>query len=510
MRRSHGAVALALLGVTLAAHAATWLRPDWSGTEGQRVLVAHWMVGSGEYLVPQLGGETQLTKPPLFYWLLAACEHLFGIARPAARLPALLAIWWCACAAFGSLARLADRRSAWFAALGVILAPSVLWHGAFAEIDPVFMACTTVSVLWMCEGATTGSTARLIAAGLVGAAALLTKGPPYLMFATVPAILVGRGAWRRCALGFLPALLVPVGVFLAVFLPALQHAASATTGQAAQVAATETIGRIGSFDADSLLDLPLHLLRALAATLPFGPFAWQAWRCRDTTPLARLERAAVWAFVAAMLVLAVFPTRPPRYLLPGVPLLAIAAARRMSRWTSAAVDAPAWLRRTLVGLCVLAAAACATLPFLSAPVFVRSTIAATLFALACGTARTRLRALSCVALATVLVVSCVVPDRNAVRDRGLRDEETIAGILRDAMHQLGVERFEFWGNPGESFALVLDPDAHWRDRQSREVTTDWVVARWYDGQQPDLDPDRWVERLRVRGQARCFVLAQRR
>ena len=48
------------------------------GEEGRRILPGMSMLETGNYLVPQVGGETYFRKPPLINWLVAASFKIFG------------------------------------------------------------------------------------------------------------------------------------------------------------------------------------------------------------------------------------------------------------------------------------------------------------------------------------------------------------------------------------------------------------------------------------------------
>src|SRR5262245_17274972 len=68
---------LKLLGIAsllaIATLLALWPRADaseWRGTEARRVQIALEMAESGDLMVPTLGREQTLAKPPLFYWAL--------------------------------------------------------------------------------------------------------------------------------------------------------------------------------------------------------------------------------------------------------------------------------------------------------------------------------------------------------------------------------------------------------------------------------------------------------
>src|SRR3954467_15240922 len=49
------------------------------GEEGRRILPGMAMLESGNYLVPQVGGEDYFRKPPLINWLVAASFKVTGI-----------------------------------------------------------------------------------------------------------------------------------------------------------------------------------------------------------------------------------------------------------------------------------------------------------------------------------------------------------------------------------------------------------------------------------------------
>src|SRR4051812_12877586 len=69
------------------------------GEEGRRILPAVTMLDTGNYLVPQVGSEPYLRKPPLVNWLVAACFKSTGIRNEwTARLPSVLSVLFVALA----------------------------------------------------------------------------------------------------------------------------------------------------------------------------------------------------------------------------------------------------------------------------------------------------------------------------------------------------------------------------------------------------------------------------
>ena len=67
------------------------LRDPWPADEPRFALIARDMVASGNWLFPKVGGDLYADKPPLFFWLIAACYLLTGSLRVSFLLPSLLA-----------------------------------------------------------------------------------------------------------------------------------------------------------------------------------------------------------------------------------------------------------------------------------------------------------------------------------------------------------------------------------------------------------------------------------
>src|SRR5213595_248896 len=75
------------------------------GEEGRRILPAIGMLKSGNYIVPEVGGNPYFRKPPLVNWLVAASFRIFGVRNEwTARLPLAVAVLAVAIA-FVSVAR---------------------------------------------------------------------------------------------------------------------------------------------------------------------------------------------------------------------------------------------------------------------------------------------------------------------------------------------------------------------------------------------------------------------
>src|SRR5678816_3512208 len=63
------------------------------GEEGRRILPAIGMLHTGNYIVPEVGGNPYFRKPPLVNWLVAASFRIFGVRNEwTARLPSAVAV----------------------------------------------------------------------------------------------------------------------------------------------------------------------------------------------------------------------------------------------------------------------------------------------------------------------------------------------------------------------------------------------------------------------------------
>src|SRR5246127_2634076 len=63
------------------------------GEEGRRILPGITMLQTGNYLVPQVGGETYFRKPPLINWLVAGSFKVFGRQNEwTARVPSIACV----------------------------------------------------------------------------------------------------------------------------------------------------------------------------------------------------------------------------------------------------------------------------------------------------------------------------------------------------------------------------------------------------------------------------------
>lgn len=159
-------------------------------TEADRALIGWAMFEDRDFIIPHLMGDQYLTKPPLFYLILAASYGLFGtVAEWTARMPSvvagslLLAMQFLASRALGY-----SRNIALLSAFILATTASFYRYGTQSEIDMVFSAtCATANYILMYGIYILPITSRvkipvLGMAYLLLSVALLIKGPMAILF----------------------------------------------------------------------------------------------------------------------------------------------------------------------------------------------------------------------------------------------------------------------------------------------------------------------------------------
>jgi len=297
------------------------LDPD----EGRNAEVAREMARSNEYLVPHLDGLPYLDKPIVYFAASAALMEVLGPTESAARLPAYLATL----ATIVLLAGFARRRwgadAGWLAGLAYATMVLPLVYARAAIFDSTLTLCTTAAILWFFEERPT----RAWAAMGVGA---LTKGPIALaipLLALVPYAL---------ATGTSPRRLFPargLGVFLLIALPWFIAVSVQIPEFPYYVFVRETLERVTTQSFHRTAPFWYYL-----PILPVAAFPWivpalaRVRQCRALWDARRAPQAreplllACWVIVP-LLFLTVNQSKLPQYLLPLMPVFALAAARNI-------------------------------------------------------------------------------------------------------------------------------------------------------------------------------------
>jgi 4-amino-4-deoxy-L-arabinose transferase-like glycosyltransferase len=340
--------------------------------EGRYAEIPREMVASGDWVTPRLDGVPYFEKPPLMYWIVAACEMELGPSEWSVRLaPALFALGGIF-ASYAAARRIYGRDAGFWAA--VVLGTSLLYLGLghLLSLDmpvSVLMSATLFCfILGVREQA--GRRRRWLFYGLYASAALatLTKGlEGFLVTGAVMFLwLLIFGQWGRLRPLYLPS---GVALFLAIAAPWHLLVSSRNPGWAHFYFVYEHWERFTDKAGHGRYQpfwffIPIVIL----GLFPWTGFLWSALRqsLAGGWPRRR-ENSEAWFFATwAGFIFFFFSASQSKlitYILPVFPPLAVL----IGRWLAAAVpqvDAFARMRtglRTFGFLCgLLAACACVT------------------------------------------------------------------------------------------------------------------------------------------------------
>jgi 4-amino-4-deoxy-L-arabinose transferase-like glycosyltransferase len=157
------------------------------------------MLASGDWLVPRVGSDPYLRKPPLLNWAIAlSCKLSGGVSEWAVRLPSVLATLALAFTIVG----VAGRR--WLGQDGGLIAATfflvnftMIESGRLAELEALYVALTGIAlVLWMTSWRQEAGCWQLwLSPAPFLALGMLTKGPTHLIFyygTVIPVLLHGK------------------------------------------------------------------------------------------------------------------------------------------------------------------------------------------------------------------------------------------------------------------------------------------------------------------------------
>lgn len=315
----------------------------WEPDEGRYAESAREMLASGDFMTPTLGGQPHYAKPPLTYWMIAGSIAAFGPNETAVRLPTALAF-----ALTVMLVALLGR-SLWGPRAGfmaaIVYATFVTTFAAANIVTPdtPLALWETLALLAFWRGFTAQTpTDRWLWPAVTGAAfglAMLTKGPPGLLF--LPAMLIFRALPAGRRPGAAPVLSAPgLLLFGAIGFSWFIDSIVKTPGLASYFIGEEVVGRVlGQHHRNHQW---YGALVIYGPTLLLGAFPWcltwpgavRRWlRSRGgesaLTAIAHRPRT-LWlalAFMVPLTVLAISRSRLPLYLLPLFVPLALVTAR---------------------------------------------------------------------------------------------------------------------------------------------------------------------------------------
>jgi 4-amino-4-deoxy-L-arabinose transferase-like glycosyltransferase len=337
------------------------------GEEGRRILPGITMIETGNYLVPQVGGETYFRKPPLINWLVAGSFKIFGMQNEwTARAPSIICVLLVAIS-FVTVARSSlGPRGSTIAALMWLINAGIIEKGRLIEIEALYVSlCALAIIFWLSFWLQKKSpwliwTIPFVFLGL----GWLTKGPVHLLFfyGVVVAVAWKERNWRALLHpAHFVGIVLMLGIFAAWAIPFIQatNQATATTKWSQQFT-----GRLLGTDFQFgrwIFNMPHGVLYLLpwVIFLPLARFKnFAAEKDRQ------LAKALAWGAMAPFVIVLLVPGSIPRYAMPAIVpaiwLLAMTFCEENLRW-------PNWLsgksvsfkarHSTVVALVVLACVA---------------------------------------------------------------------------------------------------------------------------------------------------------
>ncbi len=309
------------------------------GEEGRRILPAIRMLQTGNYVVPEVGGNPYFRKPPLVNWMVAGSFRILGVRNEwTARLPSA-ALVLAVAIAFVTVARASlGSGASIIAALIWMTNIGMIEKGRLIEIEALYVSLYALAIIFWLSFFVQRKSAWLvwIPACIFLGLGLLAKGPIHLLFfyAIVLAVLWQLKEWR---LLIHPAhfvgLVVMLGIFAAWAIPFLN---STTTHVAAVKWSNQFTGRLQGSDfnfASWIQNIPRSLIYFLPWVLLF-PFIRFSQLHSDTDK--RLARGLAWGIAIPFVTLNLVPGALPRYTMPLIApaswLLAMGCAGNALHW----------------------------------------------------------------------------------------------------------------------------------------------------------------------------------
>lgn len=302
--------------------------------EPRRGIITFEMLKRWDFLQPTVLGEPYYKKPPFHNWVLALFSVVLGgVKELSLRLPSALSVALTSVAIYGFGKELFGRRTALF---GSLIYPTfyivLIGYGTKCEPDTLFTLLITVAGLGWLYFKEKG---KELPAWLTGyfftSLALLTKGLPAIQFfyALLTAYAFTLKRWRELftkehLLGALIGLSPFFGWLLAV-----------KTDVAVKTLLSEVLSRApGAGEFQLIKTLKKYIsypFRLITATFPWSFLLIFYWfKRRLNLELQPLHRVLAVAFLIDALIYWAFPGSRLRYLMPGLPLLALLSGHLLS------------------------------------------------------------------------------------------------------------------------------------------------------------------------------------
>jgi len=309
------------------------------GEEGRRILPAVRMLETGNYIVPQVGGNPYYRKPPLVNWLVAGSFKFFGVRNEwTARLPSALSVLAVAIAFVTVAGASLGPRGSVIAAMIWLTNIGIIEKGRLIEIEALYVSlCGLAIIFWLSFFLQKRSPwLTWLPASVFLGLGLLAKGPTHLIFfyGVVIAVVACYKDWRILVHpAHFIGIVVMIGIAAAWAIPFLHATAS-------QVAidkwSGQYKGRLQGIDfkfSDWIQNIPRGLIYFLPWLFLF-PFARFSKLPEQSDQ--RLARALFWGTAVPFLAVNLVPGGLARYSMPAIVpaswLLGMICAGNALRW----------------------------------------------------------------------------------------------------------------------------------------------------------------------------------
>lgn len=313
------------------------------------------------YLIPLLNGSPYANKPPLLFWLIAGGWHVLGVstwwARSISSIAAAITFIFTYLTA--KTAWPDNKKIGWLAVLLLLASMKWLMFVGRVRFDVIFTCFTMMAYFGMVRAAQDKPLGWLWFA-IGSCLAMLTKGPAFLFFLLPPAILapywvknIKQKHWYRYFIG---ALLISLALSACWAIPAW-HASS--HGFAKNIVWQQTFSRINFLGGHHFRDHYPWYYYAYhpRLLLPFliwpafyrGIYAYYRSKGKDL-----MARGLLIALIIGLLLFSfVGAQKAERYLIPGMPLLALWLAHTLQTTSVKAYDKWPFLFLTVLGTIAL-------------------------------------------------------------------------------------------------------------------------------------------------------------